>query len=235
MDALAAVIFNGWVQHIDRATGTEVHPCILSIQVDKAKFLSLNLLHVDPRSCVRSLKGISGSALADANPIQPVLSINREDSRFVAAYDVAQTLDRSTNLAGMDWQDFENLIREIFEKEFSKSGGEVKITRASRDGGVDAIAFDPDPIRGGKIVIQAKRYTNVVELSAVRDLYGTVHNEGAMKGILVTTSNFGPDAYQFAKGKPLTLISGAELLQMLGRHGHSARIDLVEARVTRKQ
>jgi len=24
------------------------------------------------------------------------------------------------------------------------------------------IAFDPDPIRGGKIVIQAKRYTNVV-------------------------------------------------------------------------
>lgn len=36
------------------------------------------------------------------------------------------------------------------------------ITQASRDGGVDAIAFDPDPIRGSKIVIQAKRYTNTV-------------------------------------------------------------------------
>jgi restriction system protein len=64
---------------------------------------------------------------------------------------------------------------------FSRSGGEVKVTRASRDGGVDAIAFDPDPIRGGKIVIQAKRYTNTVEVSAVRDLYGTVVNEGAIK------------------------------------------------------
>ena len=45
----------------------------------------------------------------------------------------------------MDWLDFENLIREVFEKEFSKGGGEVKITQASRDGGVDAVAFNPIP------------------------------------------------------------------------------------------
>jgi len=74
------------------------------------------------------------------------------------SYNVAEALNDQTNLAAMDWLDFENLIRELFEKEFSKDGGEVKITQASRDGGVDAIAFDPDPIRGGKIVIQAKRY-----------------------------------------------------------------------------
>lgn len=80
------------------------------------------------------------------------------------------------------------------------------------------------------MVIQAKRYTNTVGVSAVRDLYGTVHNEGAMKGILVTTSDFGPDAYEFAKGKPLTLISGSELLYLLERHGHQARINLTEAK-----
>jgi restriction system protein len=108
------------------------------------------------------------------------------------------------NLAAIGWEEFEHLIRELFEKEFSAGGGEVKVTQASRDGGVDAIAFDPDPIRGGKIVIQAKRYTNTVDVSAVRDLYGTVMAEGATKGILVTTSGFGPDAHRFAKGKPLT-------------------------------
>ena len=101
---------------------------------------------------------------------------------------------------------------------------------ASRDGGVDAVAFDPDPIRGGKIVIQAKRYTNVVGVSAVRDLYGTVMNEGATKGILVTTSNYGNDAYEFAKGKPLTLMNGANLLFLLEKHGHKAKIDLKEAK-----
>jgi restriction system protein len=55
--------------------------------------------------------------------------------------------------------------------------------RAGGDGGVDAVVFDPDPIRGGKIVIQAKRWTNTVGVAAVRDLYGTVMNEGANKGI----------------------------------------------------
>ena len=139
-------------------------------------------------------------------------------------------IDDSVNLASMDWQDFEHLIRELFEKEFNTSGGEVKITRASKDGGVDAIAFDPDPIRGGKIVIQAKRYTNVVGLSAVRDLYGTVLNEGANKGILVTTADYGPDAYEFIKGKPLTLINGNNLLYLLEKHGHKAKIDIVEAK-----
>ena len=130
----------------------------------------------------------------------------------------------------MDWEDFEHLIREIFEKEFSAGGGEVKVTQASRDGGVDAVAFDPDPIRGGKIVIQAKRYAYTVGVSAVRDLYGTVMNEGASKGILVTTSDYGPDAYEFANGKPLTLLSGSNLLHLLARHGIGAHIDLNEAR-----
>ena len=159
------------------------------------------------------------------------MAMKREDSRFVAAHDVTDQMDDSTNLAAMDWQDFEHLIRELFGKEFSSSGGEVKITQASRDGGVDAVAFDPDPIRGGKIVIQAKRYTNTVTVSAVRDLYGTVMNEGANKGVLVTTSDYGPDAYAFAKDKPLVLLNGANLLHLLQKHGHKARIDIKEAKL----
>ncbi len=130
----------------------------------------------------------------------------------------------------MDWEDFEHLIRELFEKEFQKDGGEVKVTQASRDGGVDAIAFDPDPIRGGKIIIQAKRYTNIVGVSAVRDLYGTVLNEGATKGILVTTSDYGADAYNFAKDKPLTLLNGQNLLYLLKKHNYHAKIDIKEAK-----
>jgi restriction system protein len=172
--------------------------------------------------------------LTDLTPIRPIVKLNKEDARFVEAYGVVEGIDERTNLAGMDWQDFENLIREIFEKEFSSNGGEVKITQASRDGGVDAVAFDNDPLRGGKIVIQAKRYTNTVGVSAVRDLYGTIQHEGAMKGILVTTATFGSDAYEFARDKPITLISGAELLSLLERHGHRAKINLAEARAMRQ-
>ncbi|MGA2886889.1 MAG: restriction endonuclease [Terracidiphilus sp.] len=227
---LKSVVFNGWVQSIDKATGVETHGCILSVQAEREEFLQINLSQVEPKACFRKLKGVASSKLTELTPIRPILTINREDHRFVEGYAVADTLDDRTNLAAMDRLDFENLIRELFEAEFSKNGGEVKITQASRDGGVDAIAFDPDPIRGGKIVIQAKRYTNVVGVSAVRDLYGTVHNEGATKGILVTTATYGPDAYEFAKDKPLTLLSGGELLSLLATHGHRAKIDLQEAK-----
>jgi restriction system protein len=230
IDVIKTIVFNGWVHAIDKATGADTHPCIMTVQVLKAEFMALNLSQIDLKACFRSLKGISGSSLSDFSPVRPVLTLNREDSRFVASYNVVDSLNEKTNLAAMDWLDFENLIRELFEKEFSKNGGEVKITQASRDGGVDAIAFDPDPIRGGKIVIQAKRYTNPVGVAAVRDLFGTVHNEGATKGILVTTSDYGPDAYEFAKGKPLTLLSGSELLYLLGRHGYHAKIDIKEAK-----
>jgi restriction system protein len=232
VDALTSVVFNGWVNSVDRATGKEVNACVLSVQAPKSDILEINLAQVEPRACFKKLKGVSGAKLADLSPVRPVLQLNKQDERFVSSYEVADALDDSSNLAAMDWLDFENLIREVFEEEFSRDGGEVKITRASRDGGVDAVAFDPDPIRGGKIVIQAKRYTNTVGVSAVRDLYGTVVNEGATKGILVTTADYGPDAYEFAKDKPLTLLSGNELLYLLQKHGHRAKIDLAEAKRT---
>ena len=225
------VVFNGIVDSIDPSNGIQSRKCIVSIQVERDEFKGINLASVDPKACFRKLKGVSTSALSELTPIRPVLTLDKNDERFVEAYGVADSIDDSTNLAAMDWQDFENLIRELFEKEFVSNGGEVKITRASRDGGVDAVAFDPDPIRGGKIVIQAKRYTNVVGISAVRDLFGTVQHEGAMKGILVTTATFGSDAYEFANHKPITLISGAELLGLLAKHGHKARIDIAEARM----
>jgi restriction system protein len=229
-DALQTIVFNGWVESVDKATGQDVNACVLSMQVNKAEFLAINLAQVEPKACFKKLKGISAAKLTELTPVRPILQINRDDKRFITPRDIIDSLDATANIAAMDWQDFENLIREIFEKEFSQNGGEVKITQASRDGGVDAVAFDPDPIRGGKIVIQAKRYTNTVSVSAVRDLYGTVMNEGAMKGILVTTADYGRDAFDFAKDKPLTLISGNELLYLLQKHGHRVKIDLQEAR-----
>jgi restriction system protein len=231
IDALDAVVFNGWVRSTDRATGNEANACIVSLQAGREEFLGINLGRVDPKTCFKSLKGVGSSKLHSLTPVAPLLHIDTKDSRFVSSYDVADTLDSATNIAAMDWEDFEHLIREVFEKEFAHGGAEVRVTQASRDGGVDAIVFDPDPIRGGKIVIQAKRYTNTVGVAAVRDLYGTVVNEGATKGILVTTSDYGPDAYAFARDKPLSLLSGANLLHLLEKHGHEAKIDIKEAKV----
>jgi restriction system protein len=224
------LVVNGWVKFDDPATGINTKAYTASLMVARDQVSTLNLTKIDPLVAFDNLHGKSAGKLVEIIPIEPVLSLNRKDTRFVNAKEVLKGLGTETNLAAMDWQDFEHLIRELFEKEFSGRGAEVKITQASRDRGVDAIVFDPDPIHGGKYVIQAKRYTNTVDVSAVRDLCAVVKKEGASRGILVTTSTYGADAYAFANNEPVTLLNGAELLGLLKKHGYTFRINLQEAR-----
>jgi restriction system protein len=224
------VTLNGWVDYVDKATGMDERSCILSVAANRSDIDRIDFGRVDPKECFKSLKGVAASKLIGLAPVAPLQRAMAPDNRFVPSEDVVSQMEVGVNIAAMDWKDFEHLVRQVFENEFASAGTEVRVTQASRDGGVDAIVHDPDPIRGGKIVIQAKRYTNTVDVSAVRDLYGTVMNEGAIKGILVTTSQFGPDARRFAQGKPLALIDGGNFLHMLGRMGVEARIDLKEAK-----
>jgi len=199
------ITLNGWVNALNKKNGKYENRCILSLSITYEQFCEIDFTNVDIKEAFKHLKGVSSAVLIDFIPIAPIVSINKQDKRFIQSEEVLKNINDFTNIAAIDWEEFEHLVRELFEKEFAVNGGEVRVTQSSRDGGVDAIAFDPDPIRGGKIVIQSKRYTNVVGVSAIRDLYGTVMNEGAMKGIIITTSHYGSDAHEFAKGKPLTL------------------------------
>lgn len=225
-----SVIFNGIIKHLNDIDGQEKYSCIMTLQANKESFAKIDISNINAKNCFKALKGIAAPELASLIPVKPILMINKEDSRFIDAYSVAEHLDDGYNIATMHWKDFENLVRELFEKEFCNEGSEVRITQSSHDGGVDAVIFDPDPIRGGKIVIQAKRYTNIVGVSNVRDLYGTVLNEGAIKGILVTTSDYGVESYDFAKDKPITLLNGNNLLHLLEKQGKKATINLQEAK-----
>ena len=224
------VVVNVTQKWFDPATGQPRNGNIASLQAQVDYLLHLSMSQLDPEACFRHLKGIATPSLDNASPIRPIFTMNRNDDRIVPGKNVDDFLEPEANLAAMEWEDFEHLVAQLFEWEFAKNGIEVKVTRASRDRGVDAILFDPDPIRGGKFVLQAKRYTNTVDVASVRDLYGTVINEGANRGILITTSAYGPDAYEFAKDKPLSLVDGTNLLLMLQKHGKKYRIDLEEAR-----
>ena len=228
-DHIQSIALNGKVKSYNKSTGNIEEKNIMSLLVKRDQIINLNLKMLDPKECFKSLKGISASKISEYIPIKPIIEF-KKDPRVRETKDVLDTIENYQNIAAMDWQDFENLISELFSKFFSSDGQEVKVTQSSRDKGVDAIAFDTDPIKGGKIVIQAKRYTNVVDVSAVRDLYGTLMNEGAMKGILVTTANYGKDAYDFVKDKPITLLNGNELLGLLETHGYKFKIDLKEAK-----
>lgn len=214
------VAFNGFVQTVDPAIGRSVRPCLISVRATRERFLEIDLARVDLRACLRNLGAQVSARASEAVPVKPIVDFDMVDKRFVEQSDILADLESRPNLMDLDPFEFENLVGNLFQRH----GLETKLTRSSRDGGVDVVAFDQRPVLGGKVVIQAKRWRNTVGVAAVRDLYGTMLNEGANKGILVTTSGYGPDAFDFAKGKPIELIDGGQLLYLLGECGVVARI-----------
>jgi restriction system protein len=49
----------------------------------------------------------------------------------------------------------------------------------------------------------------------VRELYGVVAAEGASGGVIILSGKFTQEARDFAKGKPLELLDGSELLNLI--------------------
>ena len=219
------IAFNGHVKTTDRATGKPIAPCLVTVLTTRATFQEIELRPVEPLACLKHLHAAVSRSPAELEPVRPVIEFDMVDSRFVAEADVLSELDQRPNLMELSPTEFESLITNLFER----MGLETRQTRPSRDRGVDCVAWDARPIFGGKVVIQAKRYKGTVGVSAVRDLHGTMMNEGASKGILVTTSGFGRHSFEFAAKKPIELLSGANLLHLLAEHaGIEARIVVPE-------
>ena len=216
------VVFNGVLEAVDPRSGQRIRPCLITVRVTRDTFGGLDLTQVDPQACLKHLSAAVSKSPTELTPVRPVLEFSMVDARFIAANDAMSSMDTRPNLMDLTPVEFEGLIQNLF----TKMGLETKQTRASRDGGVDCVAYDTRPIFGGKVVIQAKRYKNTVGVSAVRDLFGTLQNEGASKGILVTTSGYGQASFEFANNKPIELLEGTHLLYLLETHaGIKARIE----------
>jgi restriction system protein len=217
-----AIVFNGVVDTIDPSSGLPIRPCLITLRATKETFQRLDLSQVEPLACLKHLSASVSKSPAELVPVRPVLEFSMVDPRFVAESDALSILDERPNLLELTPSEFEALVQNLF----TKMGLETKQTRPSRDGGVDCVAYDARAVLGGKVVIQAKRYKNTVGVSAVRDLFGTLQNEGASKGILVTTSGYGAASFDFARNKPIELLDGPNLLYLLKLHaGIDARIE----------
>jgi restriction system protein len=116
-DNLDRVVFNGFIDTIDPATDQKKVAVILSIGVGREEFLALNLGAVDPKACFKALKGTSAANLVRLAPVAPVVMIDRTDRRFIDGREVSVPEDGSMNLAAMDWEDFEHLVRDLFDRE----------------------------------------------------------------------------------------------------------------------
>ncbi|MBH1935302.1 restriction endonuclease [Streptomyces sp. AV19] len=216
--ALESVVLNGFVDDHDPATGRRARLVLAAVTVDRTTFGRLHLEQVSAPECLTDALGGRLSARPDQRTAVRPERTPDEVGRGVVSH--GGGADDGPDLFEMDPVAFEALVAELFRAR----GMQAVMTTRSNDGGVDVEALDPDPISGGRIIVQVKRYRRTVPPTAVRDLFGTVQGAGANKGVLVTTSGFGPGSYAFANGKPLTLVSGEELVGLLAQHGLRGRL-----------
>ncbi len=113
------------------------------------------------------------------------------------------------SLRTMDWRDFEVLVGEAFRRQgyrVEQRGGD------GPDGGIDLALYR----EGGLSIVQCKRWRNTqVSVTLVRELFGVMNAEHASEAIFVSSGTYTPDAQAFATGKPIRLIDGQSLLNMI--------------------
>ncbi|RMD66038.1 restriction endonuclease [Candidatus Pacearchaeota archaeon] len=119
----------------------------------------------------------------------------------------AATLTDGQDLADLSPIEFEEMVVELF----NLLGHKAKRTGRSSDHGVDVVVKAQN---GEKWIVQCKRWRKPVGENVVRDFYGTLQHEKASQGMIVAANGFSKPAKEWAKGKPISLISGDEFVQM---------------------
>ena len=113
------------------------------------------------------------------------------------------------SIRDMSWQDFELLVGEAFRRkgfEVRENGG------GGADGGIDLVLTK----NGKKSIVQCKRWkTFSIGVPLIRELYGVMTSERANDCIFVSSGNYTAEARLFAEDKPIWLIDGSELLEMV--------------------
>jgi restriction system protein len=131
-------------------------------------------------------------------------------------------LDTQTGLdsiAAMSWREFEMLVGEAFRRR----GYQIEETGlGGADGGIDLILRKS----GRTELVQCKQWrTRHVKVPVVREMWGLVAHHHADGVKIVCVGEFTPDAAEFAEDKPIELINGKRLLELVREAQMSERIE----------
>ena len=123
-------------------------------------------------------------------------------------------LERQRNLESireLPWRRFEELVAEAFRRD---GYAVIENAYAGADGGVDIRLR-----KGGEShLVQCKNWRNQrIGVATVREMFGILAAESAGGVFIVCSGTFTTEAVRFAKGKPIQLVDGDTLMEMIAR------------------
>ena len=208
------IVFNGYKNDIDLATGQDISPYIISAMVDKDTFNNIDINRIDKYICLKeTMQGrINIDSKKVLNSITPICKCDYLNKSVLN--------NSSINLLEVDQFMLEDLVATLFKN----MGYDVLQTNKTNDGGIDCILNHYDPIVGGKVIAQVKRYKNNIDIAKIREFESVLRNSDAMKGIFISTSNFSSGCEKFAFENNISLINGDSLVDYFNQYGINSYI-----------
>lgn len=156
---------------------------------------------------LQSKAGYLGTAVAMLFLLTAVLS-------FAERRRKKRLLDRQRNLDSirdLHWRQFEELVAEAFRRDGYTV---IENVGAGADGGVDIRLR-----KGGEsYLVQCKNWRKQrIGVATVREMFGVLVAESARGVFVVCSGTFTAEAVRFAKGKPIHLVDGDTLMEIVAR------------------
>jgi restriction system protein len=113
------------------------------------------------------------------------------------------------SIKSLSRKEFEELVGEAYRR---KGYSVVENHGVGSDGGVD-LRLNKD---GNLFLVQCKHWkTQKLDVRVVREMYGVMTAEGASGAIIITSGLFTQDARNFAEDKPIDLVEGYQLADLI--------------------
>jgi restriction system protein len=187
-------------------------PWWVSVVVAGAAFLALRYI----------LPGISGDNLVlkvvarTAPVVAPWVSLVLLLPAPISAYHSWRKRKLLDNQKGLEsirslsWKEFEELVGEAYRRQ----GYTVRENAgAGPDGGIDLVLSKD----GNTLLVQCKQWrTWKVGVKVVREMYGIMTGKHTSGVIIITSGIFTQEAKSFAAGKPIDLVEGRQLADLIG-------------------
>ena len=153
-----------------------------------------------------------------ASPFGDLLESDSERYYFHAIVCANLTQELLEQVKSTHWKFFERIVVDLLTKMgYGGSRQDAgKVVGKSGDNGIDGV-INEDKLGLDIVYIQAKKYSDPITISQVRDFAGALLAKKARKGVFITTSTFPKSAEEFvAQIEPkVILIDGQRLAQLM--------------------
>ena len=104
-------------------------------------------------------------------------------------------------------------LEKLAERVYKNLGYRVQHVGQTGDHGIDVLLINPN---NQKEIVQCKQWSKPVGEAALRDLYGAMMHDNAIRGWIWAPRGFSGPAKVWANGKPIVLVDDAEINRLIG-------------------